>query len=72
MLRSLAMGKKIRIDVTELGRSGGKAKADAMTPEQRSEMARRMVNIRWDKVRAAKAAVEAANRKLRLRRKAVV
>ena len=72
MLRSLAMGKKIRIDVTELGRSGGKAKADTMTPEQRSEMARRMVNIRWDKVRAAKAAVEAANRKLRLRRKAVV
>ena len=64
MIRSLAMGKKILIDVSERGRAGGKAKADAMTPEQRSEMARRMVNIRWDKVRAAK-----LKRKARSRRK---
>jgi hypothetical protein len=67
------MGKKILIDVSERGRAGGKAKRDAMTPEARSEMARRMVNLRWDRYRAAKAAAaeEAAKRKPRPRRKEI-
>lgn len=29
------------------GKKGGKARADSLTPEQRSATARRAVNIRW-------------------------
>jgi hypothetical protein len=49
----LSMGKKIRvvrtIDVTELGRAGGHARAAAMTDAQRSEAARQAVQARWDR-----------------------
>lgn len=31
----------------ELGRKGGKARADRMTPEQRAEAARRAAKLRW-------------------------
>ena len=67
MVGSLAMGKKILIDVTERGRAGGKARRDNMSPEDRSTAARKAVNARWDAVRA-----KAAKRKPRSRRKAAV
>ena len=35
--------------VAEMGRKGGKASAAALTPEQRSERARRAVTARWSK-----------------------
>jgi hypothetical protein len=48
------MGKKIKIDVTELGRSGGRARAANMTAEQRSEGARVASQARWAKVKKKK------------------
>jgi hypothetical protein len=44
-----AVGKKIRItlDVTELGRAGGNARAAAMSPQERSEASRKAVQARW-------------------------
>lgn len=33
----------------DLGRLGGKARAEKLTPQQRSEIARRAVNARWKK-----------------------
>ncbi len=33
----------------ELGRKGGKARAEKMTPERRSEIAKKAAAIRWDK-----------------------
>ena len=35
------------IDVSEMGRRGGKARAEGMTKEQRSESARKAVQVRW-------------------------
>ena len=45
------MGKKIHrvIDVTEMGRKGGKATAANRTPEERREAAQRAIKARWDK-----------------------
>lgn len=40
--------------ISEMGRKGGKASAKALTPEQRTERARRAVAARWAKWRAAK------------------
>ena len=37
-----------------LGRKGGRATAKKLTPEQRSEIARKAVNARWAKYRAGK------------------
>lgn len=34
----------------------------SLTPEQRSEISRQAVQVRWDRVRAEKAALEAAQR----------
>ncbi len=33
----------------EMGRKGGKARAEAMTPEQRTEIARKGAATRWNK-----------------------
>jgi hypothetical protein len=52
------MGKKILIDVTERGRNGGRARAAAMSDEELSGAARRAVNVRWTRVRAAKLAAK--------------
>ena len=41
-----------------LGRKGGKARAVVLSDERRSEIARRAVNIRWDRVRAERAAAK--------------
>jgi hypothetical protein len=57
------MGKKIWIDVSERGRAGGKARALAMTAQEKSDAARRAVTIRWDRVRAAKLAAAKSKRK---------
>jgi hypothetical protein len=44
------MGKKVTriIDVTELGRAGGKATAANRTAKQRSAAARTAIKVRWD------------------------
>jgi hypothetical protein len=45
------MGKKVRIshvvDVTELGRAGGKATAANRTPAERKQAARKAIRARW-------------------------
>jgi hypothetical protein len=43
------VGTKITIDMTELGRAGGRARADRMTAEERSDAARLAVQARWAK-----------------------
>jgi hypothetical protein len=40
------------------GSKGGKIRAERLTAEQRKEIARKAVNARWDKVRAAKTSKE--------------
>ena len=46
------MGKKVRVvrvvDVTELGRKGGRATAAKRTPEQRKAAAQLAIKARWD------------------------
>jgi len=39
------------IDTAKIGKKGGKARAKNMTPEERSESARKAVNARWDKAK---------------------
>jgi hypothetical protein len=48
------MGKKVVVDVTELGRAGGRARAANMTAEERSAAARAAVQARWAKVKKEK------------------
>ena len=49
------MGKKVKvtitriIDVTEMGRAGGRATAAKRSPEQRKEAARKAIAARWDR-----------------------
>lgn len=38
----------------KIGRKGGKASRAALTPEQRSEQARRAIKARWAKAKEAK------------------
>jgi len=54
------MGKKVKVtvDVTELGRAGGQARARNMTPAARSEAARKAVQARWAKAKKAKKAAK--------------
>lgn len=49
------MGKKIRItvDVTEMGKLGGKARALALGPKGLSDAGRKAVQARWDAYYAA-------------------
>jgi hypothetical protein len=47
--------------VSEMGRKGGKASAANLTPEQRTERARKAVAARWAKWRAAKLASSCAD-----------
>lgn len=39
----------ISVAAAELGRKGGRARASKLTPEQRSEAARKAVMVRWAK-----------------------
>ena len=63
------MGRKITItvDVDKLSRAGGHARAASMTPEARTESARKAVQARWDRYYAEhpekrKTALTAASR----------
>ena len=47
------MGKKIKIDVTELGRAGGRATAAARSPQERKAAASVAIKARWDAYYAA-------------------
>ena len=42
---------KLSSAAAQLGRKGGKARAKKLTPAQRSEIARKAVNARWEKWR---------------------
>ena len=42
------MGRKIKIDVTELGRAGGRATAANRTDKERGEAATKAIKARWD------------------------
>jgi hypothetical protein len=56
------MGKKVRIvlDVTELGRAGGRARAANMSAAERSASARAAAQARWAKVKKLKRAAKRA------------
>ncbi len=43
------MGRKIKIDVTELGRAGGRATAANRTPAERKAASRMAIEARWEK-----------------------
>ena len=49
------MGKKVKVtitrivDVTEMGRAGGRATAAKRTPQERTEAARKAIAARWDR-----------------------
>jgi hypothetical protein len=45
------MGKTITIDMAELGRKGGEARARALSPAKRKRIARKAVKARWAKVK---------------------
>lgn len=51
------------IDVAEIGRKGGMARAKKMTKEQRSESARKAVTARWEKTKGTKKAGKKAAKK---------
>lgn len=48
-----------QMNAAEMGAKGGKARAERLTPEQRSEMARRAVQVRWEKAEMEGEAVTA-------------
>lgn len=48
MVMSLALREELR----KLGKKGGKKSSDNMTPEQRSERARKAGSARWEKEKA--------------------
>ena len=54
------MGKKVTIvlDVTELGRAGGRARAAKMSAAERSAGARAAAQARWAKVKKVKRAAK--------------
>jgi hypothetical protein len=58
MVSMTKMPQELRDYLAKLGKKGGKkggpARAAAMTPEQRSESARKAVNARWKKAGKAK------------------
>jgi hypothetical protein len=43
------MGKKIQVDVTELGRRGGRARATKLGPKKLRAAGRKAANARWEK-----------------------
>jgi len=42
------------MDTKDAGKLGGQKRAEKMTPEQRSEAAKKAVTARWKKAKAAK------------------
>lgn len=49
-------GRELSSAAAELGRKGGKARAAAMTPERRIEIAKKAASSRWRKSRTAASA----------------
>jgi hypothetical protein len=49
----MATKQEIRDYFARFGKQGGKARAKNMTPEQRSEAARKAVQARWNKIDAS-------------------
>lgn len=49
-----ATKKGTLVDVSKIGKKGGKARAANMTDKERSESARAAVNVRWEKYREEK------------------
>ena len=54
----MALSKEAREFFAKEGRKGGKSRAQKMTPEERSESARKAVEARWAKLRAEVKAVK--------------
>lgn len=54
LTRNHAIQSWMRTRLSEMGLKGGPARAAAMTPEQRSEAARKAAQARWARARAAK------------------
>ena len=52
----MRMTREQRKIFKRIARLGGRARALAMSPEQRRAQALRAINMRWDRVRAARAA----------------
>lgn len=44
------------VDTSKIGRKGGKARLETMTPEERSESARNAAKARWEKEKAGESA----------------
>ena len=51
-----AWGRPVAMKRADMGRLGGPARAAALSPERRREIAKQAVDARWARVRAAKAA----------------
>ena len=45
------MAKRKNANAVALGKKGGKARAERMSPQERSESARKAVEARWDRVK---------------------
>jgi hypothetical protein len=50
----MTMKKEKDPNAVALGRKGGKARLQKMTPEQRSDIARKAVRARWEKAKKQK------------------
>ena len=57
------------MDVSEMARLGGEARAAKLTKKQRSESARLAVQARWEKHRSQKALAEAGTKKAGAKKK---
>lgn len=49
VVKMAAITKKKNAAAVSLGRKGGKARLTTMTPEQRTELAKKAANARWAK-----------------------
>jgi hypothetical protein len=45
----MAAKKKVLVDLVEMGRKGGQARAKKLSPKERSESARKAAKARWEK-----------------------
>jgi hypothetical protein len=63
MIKRLAMSRKNPAAVA-LGRKGGQATAAKLTPEQRSEAARKAVEARWARIRALTSEIREGTKRL--------
>jgi hypothetical protein len=45
----MAAKKKVMVDLVDVGRKGGQARAKKLSPKERSESARKAAKARWEK-----------------------